>query len=56
MYILLSGRLLNADEGLRIGLVNQVVPSDQLEEVTYKLASDIANLAPLLPRPSTKRP
>ena len=47
MYILLSGRLLNADEGLRIGLVNQVVPSDQLEEVTYKLASDIANLAPL---------
>ena len=47
MYILLSGRLLDSDEGLRIGLVNQVVPSDQLEEVTYKLASDIANLAPL---------
>ena len=47
MYILLSGRLLDSDEALRIGLVNQVVPSDQLEEVTYKLASDIANLAPL---------
>ena len=47
MYILLSGRLLDADEALRIGLVNQVVPSEQLEEVTYKLASDIANLAPL---------
>ena len=47
MYILLSGRLLDADEALRIGLVNQVVPSDQLEDVTYKLASDIANLAPL---------
>ena len=47
MYILLSGRLLDADEALRIGLVNQVVPADQLEEVTYKLASDIANLAPL---------
>ncbi len=47
MYILLSGRLLDTDEALRIGLVNQVVPSDNLEEVTYKLASDIANLAPL---------
>ena len=47
MYILLSGRLLDADEALRIGLVNQVVPADQLEEITYKLASDIASLAPL---------
>ena len=47
LYILLSGRLLDADEALRIGLVNQVVPSEKLEEVTYKLASDIANLAPL---------
>ena len=47
MYILLSGRLLESDEALRIGLVNQVVPSENLEEVTYKLASDIANLAPL---------
>ena len=47
LYILLSGRLLDAHESLRIGLVNQVAPSEQLEEVTYKLASDIANLAPL---------
>jgi len=47
LYILLSGRLLDAEECLRIGLVNQVVPSEKLEEVTYKLASDIANLAPL---------
>ncbi len=47
LYILLSGRLLDADEALRIGLVNQVVPSDQLEEFTYKLANDIAALAPL---------
>ena len=47
LYILLSGRLLDADEALRIGLVNQVVPSERLEEVTYRLASDIANLAPL---------
>ena len=47
LYILLSGRLLDADEALRIGLVNQVVPSERLEEVTYRLASEIANLAPL---------
>ncbi len=47
LYILLSGRLLDADEALRIGLVNQVVPEEKLEEVTYKLAADIAALAPL---------
>ena len=47
LYILLSGRLLDADEALRIGLVNQVVPDEKLEEVTYKLAADIATLAPL---------
>ena len=47
LYILLSGRLLGTEEALRIGLVNQVVPPDQLVEVTYKLAADIAALAPL---------
>ena len=47
LYILLSGRLLDAEEALRIGLVNQVVPDEKLEEVTYKLAADIAGLAPL---------
>ena len=47
MYILLSGRLLDAQEALRIGLVNQVVPNAELEEYTYRLANEIANLAPL---------
>ena len=47
LYILLSGRLLDADEALRIGLVNQVVPDAKLEETTYQLAADIAALAPL---------
>ena len=47
LYILLSGRLLDAAESLRIGLVNQVAPAEQLEAVTYKLAADIASLAPL---------
>ena len=47
MYILLSSRLLEADEALRIGLVNQVVPADELETYTYRLAEEIAGLAPL---------
>ncbi|MBO20614.1 MAG: enoyl-CoA hydratase [Chloroflexi bacterium] len=47
MYILLSARLLDAQESLRIGLVNQVVPAADLHDYTYKLAGDIASLAPL---------
>ena len=47
MYILLSARLLDAQESLRIGLVNQVVPAADLHDHTYKLAGDIASLAPL---------
>ena len=47
LYILLSGRLLEADEALRIGLVNQVTPPAELESVTYQLAAEIAALAPL---------
>ena len=47
LYILLSGRLLEADEALRIGLVNQVTAPEELEAVTYQLAAEIAALAPL---------
>ena len=47
LYILLSGRLLDAEEALRMGLVNQVARPEELEEVTYQLARDIASLAPL---------
>ena len=47
LYILLSARLLDATESLRIGLVNQVVTQDELSDYTYKLAADIASLAPL---------
>jgi len=47
LYILLSARLLDAQESLRIGLVNQVVAPEQLHDQTYKLAEDIASLAPL---------
>ena len=47
MYILLSARLLDAQEALRIGLVNQVLPKADLESYTYGLAEEIASLAPL---------
>ncbi|MSQ06630.1 MAG: enoyl-CoA hydratase [Dehalococcoidia bacterium] len=47
LYILLSGRLLDAEEALRIGLVNQVTPAGELREHTYQLAQEIASLAPL---------
>ena len=47
LYILLSGRLLDAAESLRIGLVNQVTPPEELAAVTYQLAGEIAALAPL---------
>jgi enoyl-CoA hydratase/carnithine racemase len=47
LYILLSGRLLDAQEALRMGLVNQVVPYGELSTYTYQLAQEIAALAPL---------
>lgn len=46
-YILLSARLLDAQEALRIGLVNQVLPLEEVDECTAKLAGDMASLAPL---------
>ena len=47
LYILLSGRLLDAQEALRIGLVTQVAPVDELHETAYRLAEEIASLSPL---------
>ena len=47
LYILLSGRLLEAEEALRMGLVNQVTAGEELAGVTYELAGEIAALAPL---------
>lgn len=47
LYILLSGRLIDAQEAEKMGLVNQVVAPEELEPVTYKLAREIAALAPL---------
>jgi enoyl-CoA hydratase len=46
-YILLSARLLDAHEALRTGLVNQVLPLEEIDNYTAKLASGIAALAPI---------
>ena len=45
--MLYTGRMIDAREALRIGLVDQVTPVDQLPSVTYGLAREIADNAPL---------
>ena len=47
LYILLSGRLVDGDTALSMGLVTQVVPELDLENTTYQLAAEISQLAPL---------
>ncbi|MFB3119478.1 MAG: enoyl-CoA hydratase/isomerase family protein, partial [Stenotrophomonas maltophilia] len=47
LYILYSARLIDAQEALGMGLVNQVVATEDLAPTTYQLAREIAALAPL---------
>lgn len=42
-HILLTGRMVAADEALRIGLVSEVVPADQLLSRAVALAAEIAS-------------
>ncbi len=44
MELCCTGRPVKAEEALAIGLVNQVVPSDELKEATQKLAKRLASL------------
>ena len=41
--IVYTGRFVEADEALRIGLVNRLYPPDQLREQTYAYARDLAD-------------
>jgi enoyl-CoA hydratase/carnithine racemase len=50
LEILLEGRVFDAEEALRKGLVNRVVPDDQMEEEAYATARRIAEGAPLVNR------
>ena len=49
-YILLSGKQIDAQEALLIGLVNRVVPLGVIEEYVYQLAREMVPLAPLSQR------
>lgn len=46
-YILLTARLLDAQEALRMGLLHQVFPLAEVEAYTYRLAQEMAALGPL---------
>ena len=50
--IMFSARRLKADEALRVGLVNQVVEPEELEEFTVEYAETLAGNAPLSIRAS----
>lgn len=50
LEILLEGRVFDAEEAYRKGLVNRVVPDDKVEEEAYALARRIAEGAPLVAR------
>ncbi|TCS95978.1 enoyl-CoA hydratase-related protein [Hazenella coriacea] len=47
MEMVLTGSTISADEALKAGLINRVVPVDQLEEETSKLADKIASHPPI---------
>ncbi len=49
-YILMSGRQLDAEEAVRIGLVDRVVPEDEIDEYVHGLAREMTPLAPLSQR------
>jgi enoyl-CoA hydratase len=46
----LTGRRIEADEALRLGLVSHVVPDDDLDEVVLDMARSIAERSPLVVR------
>lgn len=46
-YILLSGRIIEAPEALRMGLITRLVAPEELEQSVYGLAREMAELAPL---------
>jgi len=47
LEMLLTGDIIDAAEAERLGLVNQVVPKDKLEEATLQLAYKLARKSPL---------
>jgi len=52
MELLLTGRRMEAEEALRWGLINRIVPRDRLEAAALALAQELADNAPLAVRAS----
>jgi len=50
MEMLMTGRLISAEEALRYGLVNRIVLEDELEKAALDMASTIAEASPLVLR------
>lgn len=46
-YLLYTGAKLNSDEALRVGLINEIIPIDTIENYVYDLAKSISKTAPL---------
>ena len=46
-HLLLSAKIIDAKEALRIGLVSEVVPRNRLADETYELAARMTHYAPL---------
>jgi enoyl-CoA hydratase len=46
LELMLTGKRIGAEEAERIGLINKVVPPDELEAATMALAGEIANQSP----------
>ena len=47
MELILTGRIIDAEEAYKIGLVNKVVPHERLEEEVSELAKALASGAPI---------
>lgn len=47
LEMVLTGDMITAQEALRLGLVNKIVPREQLEEATMELAQKLAAKSPL---------
>jgi len=54
LELVFTGKTIDAREAKEIGLVNEVVPADELAKVTYEMASTIAKLPPLSMRVSKR--
>ena len=48
--VLLLGEVIGAEDALRMGLVNRVVPDDQLEDAATEMAAKLASLPPSVVR------